>query len=274
MCRAALKSSKEYDYEVIEYVPFPKVCLEYLKKIERENGDPFMVFGSIKPEIITPEMAQLAVKLDPSCIQFVPDQLKTPKMCADAVGKDWRNMRFLPEKMKTKEICELAMNLCILAQQYVPRRNLTPEMYLYPMKVSGLDLEYVPENHRTPEVCLQAVMSNRHANVFLPKWTDKEFNIYDFYQKFKNENIIVEYLSFEQIQKAFKGETVHLGDIRISQYLTLKDFTIHFDRNTNRITVKSIEGTGRFEKMFEKMPFLKKIKKDEKTPKKRKGIRM
>jgi len=109
LCRAAL-SSIAADYEVIEYVPFPEVCLEHLKKNEHNNGDVFLVFGSIKPEVITSEMAQLAVRLEPSCIQFVPDKIKTPEMCASAVEKDWMNMRFIPESMKTKELCATTMS--------------------------------------------------------------------------------------------------------------------------------------------------------------------
>ena len=63
--------------QIIDKVPFSEVCLEQLKKCERKKENPFLVFGSMKPDIITPEMAQLAVRLEPSCIQFVPDHLKT-----------------------------------------------------------------------------------------------------------------------------------------------------------------------------------------------------
>ena len=97
----------------------------------------------------------------------------------------------------------------------------------------------VPENHRTPEVCLQAVMSNRHADEFLPEWTNKEYNIYDFYHSFKNEDLIAEYLSFEQIQKVFQGETVHISGLRFAKNATFKELIIDFERNTNRINVKS-----------------------------------
>ena len=273
LCRAAL-SSIAVDYEVIEYVPFPDVCLEHLKKIERNNGDVFLVFGSINPKTITPEMAQLAVQLDPSCIQFVPDHLKTPEMCADAVGKDWENMRFLPSKMRTKGICEIAMNRSIHAQQYVPERNLTPDMYMYPMKVNGLNLEYVPENHKTQEVCLQALKSNPDADEFLPKRTNNEYNIYDFYQNFKNQNIMAEYLSFEQIQKVFQGETVHASGLRFGQNVMFKDLIINYDSDTNHVNVKSIEGTGTFEKPLLEKQFEKFDNKPEKKPEKRKGLKV
>jgi len=173
-------------------------------------------------------------------------------------------MRFVPEKMITAPLCEIAMNRSIYAQQLIPARNLTPALYMYPMKVNGMDLEFVPEMFRTPEVCLQAVMSNPNADEFLPKRTNREYNIYDFYHDFKNEQIIAEYLSFEQIQKAFQGETVHVSGIRFAQNVTLKDFTINYDRNTRQISVKAID----------EKPEKKQAEKSEKKPEKRKRMKM
>ena len=136
LCRSALSACtlNTKDYEIIENVPFPEICLEYLKKIEKENSDPFFVFGNIKPEVITPEMAQIAVRMEPSCIQFVPDKLKTAELCMTAVGRDWMNMRFIPENRKTKELCETAMMQSIHAQQLVPEQFKSPEMYMYDVK--------------------------------------------------------------------------------------------------------------------------------------------
>jgi len=121
------------------------VCLEHLKKYEREGRDPFLLFGNMAEALITTEMAQLVVRLEPSCIQFVPDRLKTPEMCAEAIEKDWMNMRFIPERMKTKEICDIAMKRSIHAQQLVPERFKTPEMYMQHVKADGLKLEYVQQ---------------------------------------------------------------------------------------------------------------------------------
>lgn len=270
ICRIALNAKNCLEFEVVGFVPFPELCMDYLKKVKQEEGDLFMAFGSIKKEIITPEMANLAVSFDPACIQFVPDWLKTSDLCAEAVEKDWMNMRFVPENRKSKTLCEIAMNGSIHAQQLIHERFKTPEMYMYPMKVNGMDLEYVPEKFRTPEVCLQAVMSKRHAKEFVPERVIKENNIFDLYHKFKNELIIAEYLSFEQIQKAFQGETVLVSGIHFAKNVTFQDCTIDYDRNMHCLNVKVLEGTGKFEKLPEK----KLNEKIEKKPEKRKGVKM
>jgi len=264
ICRAALNCKDSDDYDVIHYVPFSDVCYDYLKNSDGQTSDPFMVFGNVKRDVVTTEMAQLAVKLEPSCLQFVPDRLKTSELCAEAVGKDWMNMRFVPENRKTKTLCDIAISGSIHAQQFVPERFKTPEMYMDAMKINGINLYYVPDRYKTPEVCLQAVMSNRHAKKFLPERTNSEFNIYDFYQKFKNESIIAEYLSFEHIHKAFHGETVHVSGIRFAKNVTLKDFTIDFDRNTHRVNVKALD----------EAPEKKHIVKFESEPKKKRGVKM
>ena len=172
LCRFALNNSSNgncKNFEVIEHVPFSNVCMEYLKNVEQKNGNIFMVFSGIKPEIITPEIAQFAVRLDPVCFMFVPYSLKTSEICMMAVEKDWRNMRFVPEYRRTKQLCETAMMRSIHAQQFVPSRYKSPEMYMYPVKANGLNLEYVPEKFRTDEVCLQAVKSDPNAVDFVPQ---------------------------------------------------------------------------------------------------------
>jgi len=263
ICRVALPP-KGNDYEVIEHVPFPEVCMEHLEKYERENHNPFMVFGSIKPEIITPEMAQLTVRLEPSCIQFVPDRMKTPEMCAKAVEKDWMNMRFIPENMKTETLCKIAINRSIHAQQLVPNRLKTPELYMYPMKVNGLNLQFVPEKYRTPEVCLQAVKSNPDAVDFVPERFNNPVNIYEFYHgKLTDKLLTVKQLNYEQVQKIYNGESVKVSGMNFLG-ATLRDFTIDYDRKANQINLKAVD----------EAPEKKQKKQIEHQSVKRKGVKM
>ena len=67
----------------------------------------------------------------------------------------------------------------------------------------------------------------------------------------------------------FQGETVHINGLRFAQNVTFKDLIIDYDRNTYRLNVKAIEGTGKFEKPKKKQPA-----KFEKKPEKRKGWKM
>jgi hypothetical protein len=265
MCRYALKHCSDtgyLDFDVISEVPFSDVCMEHLKEYENEKGDPFLAFGNMKPEVITPEMAQLAVRLEPSCIQFVPDQMKTKEMCAEAVEKDWMNMRFVPEKMKTKELCEAAMGRSIHAQQLIPERFKTPEMYMNAVKGWGLDLQHVPEKFRTPEICLQAVMSNPAAGDFVPERFPGNYNIYEFYHgKLHDDFLLAGRLNFEQVQKVFNGEPVHISGMKFANNVTLKDFTLDYDSKTHRIITKAVDDR------LEKKPEHRNIRQPEKRRK-------
>jgi hypothetical protein len=243
LCRTALDSAKIQgynDHNVIPYILFPEVCLEHLKKYKMENADPFMVFGSINENIMTPEMVNLAVKMDTGCFQFVPERLMTPEICAYAVEKDWFNMRFVPEKMKTKELCEIAMNRSIHAQQLVPEKIKTPEMYLNAVKANGDNLMYVPEHFRTPHVCLQAVVTNLEAKEFVNKNIDVRLNIREVHG-YNNKRFDFNHLSNKQIQKAFDDEIIKLIGINFKK-IHFDDFKLEIDWKNKRINVKPTEG--------------------------------
>ena len=264
ICHAALNCKNSADFDVIRFVPLPDVCFEYLKKMDGQNGDPFMVFGNIKSEIITPEMANFAIKLDPSCIQFVPEKIITPEMCMEAVKKDWYNVSYVPEHMKTKEMCELAVKRNIYAQKFVPDGLKTPELYLQAMKEEGKDLGFVPEKYRTPDVCLQAVISNSLAKEFVPERFTGGYNIYDFYHgKLTDELPTVKQLNFEQVQKIFNGESVTINGTNFF-CATSRNFTIDYDRKTHQINVKTLNDA----------PEKKKNERIENKTKKRKGVKM
>ena len=264
ICRAALNSMDSKDYEVFRYVPFSDVCFDYLKKLDGGNGDPFLVFGNMKPDVITPEMAQLAVKMEPSCLQFVPDRMKTPEMCAFAVEKDWMNMRFVPENKKTKPLCEIAMNGNIHARQFVPERFITSEMYMNAVRKDGMNLQYVPEQFKTPELCLQAVMSVPAAGDFVPERFSGGYNVYEFFHDMLNDNFLFTgRLNFGQVQKIFNGETVNISGVKFAKNAPLQDFTIKYDRKTHQIKINA----------FNDAPEKKQSAQNERNPEKRKGIK-
>jgi hypothetical protein len=221
-------------------------------------------------------MAQIAVRLDPASIQLVPDKYKTPEMCASAVEKDWLNLRFVPEEIKTKELCETAMERSSHAHDFVPEEFMSPEMYMFQMKINGLNLECVPIKYRTPEVCLQAVISNPDAVDFVPPLRGA-YNVYDFYGKLQNEIYGANQLSFEQVQKAFNGETVNVSGMKFFN-ATLGDFSITRDLKTNEVNFKALD-----EKLYHKQDRVKTEKtyeikqtqqNDRQQQTKRKGVKM
>jgi hypothetical protein len=270
ICRVALNNLPEgYEvHQIIGVVPFSEVCMEQLKKYDVEKAEPFgtfMLFGSMNERVMTQEIANLAVRLDSECFKMVPERLMTPEMCMEAIKKDWYDMRFVPEHMKTKDLCEIAMSRCIHAQQLMPNKMITPEMYLSAVKVGGMALEYVPKQYRTPEICLQAVLSNPEAKQFVPKRFSGDYNIYEFYQgKLKNDFLLARQLSFEQVQKAFQGETVHVSGIQFAKNVTLRDFTLDYDRKAHQISMKALDDK----------PEKKQYVKNENKPVKRRGLKL
>ena len=122
------------------------------------------------------------------------------------------------------------------------------------------------EQHRTPEVCLQAVMSNPNAKEFVPnRFSEPVSNVYDFYNGKLKDELWFGYkdLSFEQVQKIFNGETVNVIGMKFGN-LTLRDFSINFDKKEHKISTKKLNET----------PEKKQSAKLENKPKKRKGIKM
>jgi hypothetical protein len=126
----------------------------------------------------------------------------------------------------------------IHAQQLVPDSLKTPEMYLTAVQSNGDNLLYVPEQYRTPQVCLQAAISNLEAKEFITKNENAMFNLDKIYGFSDNRPFGVNKLSTDLIKKAFDDKTVNLSGI---EKIELSDFTLDYDKKTNRINVKSRE---------------------------------
>jgi hypothetical protein len=147
MCHIALNGAYNPDckyYHVIRYVPFPDVCLEYLRKIEKENNDPLFAFSNIKPEIMTPEMVNLAVGLNPLCLQFAHDRKKNGEL----------SLAIFSEKLITSEMAMNAVTKNGYALQYIPETLNTPEMCRAALSSNCIDYEviqFVP----FPDVCME-----------------------------------------------------------------------------------------------------------------------
>ena len=111
---------------------------------------------------------------------------------------------------------------------------------------------------------MQAIKTNPDAVDFVPERFTGDYNIYEFFQgKLKNDFLLAGRLSFEQVQKAFNGETVHVSGMKFAKNVTLRDFTLDYDRKTHQITTKVVEDKpekkqeDKFIQRFEKRKRLK-----------------
>jgi len=207
MCQKALKNNLYSDFdreEIIRYVPFPSVCLEYLKNHQQNDCDPFVLFQYMKRDIITPEIANLAFKLDSYCFELVPDRLKTPEMCIEAVENNYFALKHVPCALKTPEMCRIALNNAMTMMSFPYRSDhkliafvpfpdvcmehlkkdkvlafsvfeniqkdiITPEMAKLAVSRNLDCFSIVPDRLKTPEMCADVVEKRSDNIKFVPE---------------------------------------------------------------------------------------------------------
>lgn len=171
MCLAAKDESLDLEYEylgLVAYVPFPKVCMEYLKEAAG-NIDVNEVFTAIRKSVLTPDIVQLAVDLDVNCFKFVPDNLKTEKLCLKAIqetGAFGEVFDYIPEHLRTKKIYKLAVETNEKALKWVPEKKRSYQMCLSAVERDGYQLQFVPDRKKTKQIC-QIALDNceKPANI-------------------------------------------------------------------------------------------------------------
>ncbi|GAB6119098.1 DUF4116 domain-containing protein [Dysgonomonas termitidis] len=162
MCLAAKDASPDLGYGhlgLVAYVPFPKVCLEYLKEAAGKI-DVYEVFTAIRKDVLNPDIVQLAVDLDVNCFKFVPDNLKTEGLCLKAIqetGAFGEVFDYIPEHLRTKKIYKLAVETNETALKWVPEKKRSYQMCLSAVERDGYQLEFVPERKKTKQICQTAL---------------------------------------------------------------------------------------------------------------------
>lgn len=162
ICLAAKDASPDLGYEhlgLVAYIPFPEVCMEYLKEADG-NVDVFDVFTAIRKDVLNPDIVQLAIDLDAGCFKFVPDDLKTERLCLKAIketGAFGEVFDYIPEHLRTKKIYKLAVETNETALKWVPEKKRSYEMCLSAVERDGYQLEFVPERMKTKQICQTAL---------------------------------------------------------------------------------------------------------------------
>lgn len=158
MCLAAKDASPDPEYEhlgLVAYVPFPNVCMEYLKEASG-NIDVYEVFTAIRKDVLNPDIVQLAIDLDANCFKFVPDDLKTEELCLKVIketGASGEVFDYIPEHLKTDQTYKLAVETNETALKWVPIEKRSYEMCLSAVERDGYQLEFVPERMKTEDIC-------------------------------------------------------------------------------------------------------------------------
>lgn len=156
MCRLALDSSADLAYENLEllhYVPFPDICLEYIRA-NNGCGDVELpeVLSALAPGVIDSRIADYAIEQDGRCLGVLPAHLQTVERAEKAVNEagtealagekiraelkterlyrkcaehSWMSFALLPKAERSPEICLLAAKL--YPQETAKRPDLIPE---------------------------------------------------------------------------------------------------------------------------------------------------
>lgn len=156
MCRLALDNSADLAYENLEllhYVPFPEICLEYIKA-NNGCGDVELpeVLSALAPGVIDSPIADYAIEQDGRCLGVLPAHLQTVERAEKAVNEagtealagekiraelkterlyrkcaehSWMSFALLPKAERSPEICLLAAKL--YPQETAKRPDLIPE---------------------------------------------------------------------------------------------------------------------------------------------------
>jgi hypothetical protein len=156
MCRLALDNSADLAYENLEllhYVPFPEICLEYIKA-NNGCGDVELpeVLSALAPGVIDSRIADYAIEQDGRCLGVLPAHLQTVERAEKAVNEagtealagekiraelkterlyrkcaehSWMSFALLPKAERSPEICLLAAKL--YPQETAKRPDLIPE---------------------------------------------------------------------------------------------------------------------------------------------------
>jgi hypothetical protein len=236
LCRKALNNNLQSDFdheEIIRYVPFPSVCLEYLKNHQKNDCDPFVLFEYMKKDIITPEIANLAFKLDSYCFELVPDRLKTPEMCIEAVENNCFALKHVPYVLKTPEMCRIALNNALTMMSFpygfdhkliafVPFPDVCME-HLKKDKVLPLSVfENIQKDIITPEMAKLAVSRNLDCFSIVPDRLKTPEMCADAVEKrWDNIKFIPEHMKTKQMcEIAMKGD-------KQAQYCVTDDFKIN-----------------------------------------------
>lgn len=103
--------------------------MNIIKELKKDG----MLLKKIPKKEQTKEICKVAIKQNPSALQFVSKKCLDTKLCLAAVKKDVQAFLHVPSQFVTKKMCELAV-------------GEAPEL-----------LNNVPDNFRTPMMCLNAV---------------------------------------------------------------------------------------------------------------------
>lgn len=218
MCRIALDNSADLAYENVEllrHVPFPEVCLEYIRA-NNGGGDVELpeVVSSLAPGVINDKIADYAVEQDGRCLGALPVHLQTVERAETAVKK---------------------AGTIALASDNVRAGLKTEAMYRKCAEHSWMSFALLPKAERSPEICLLAdklypeEMAKRPD--LIPESVKNGCNVYSLGKLM--EQATGEKFSFGQIKEFYDGKPMAVKRMEIPEGILINR-EVTFDKQNEK----------------------------------------
>lgn len=224
MCRLALDNSADLAYENLEllhYVPFPDICLEYIKA-NNGCGDIELpeVLSALAPGVIDSRIADYAIEEDGRCLGVLPAHLQTVERAEKAV-KEAGTVAFAGEKVRA----ELK----------------TEELYRKCAEHSWMSFALLPKTERSPEICLLAAklypQETAQRPDLIPESVKNGCNVYSLCKMMEART--GEKFTYQQMTDFYNGKPLNVCRMEMPNGVQ-KDKAVKFDKEKQDFSFSAI----------------------------------
>lgn len=224
MCRLALDNSADLAYENLEllhYVPFPDICLEYIRA-NNGCGDVELpeVLSALAPGVIDSRIADYAIEQDGRCLGVLPAHLQTVERAEKAV----------------KEAGTEA-----LAGEKVRAELKTERLYRKCAEHSWMSFALLPKAERSPEICLLAAklypQETAQRSDLIPESVKNGCNVYSLCQIMEART--GEKFTYQQMTDFYNGKPLNVRRMEMPDGVQ-KDKAVKFDKEKQDFSFSAI----------------------------------
>lgn len=224
MCRLALDNSADLAYENLEllhYVPFPEICLEYIKE-NNGCGDVELpeILSALAPGVIDSRIADYAIEQDGRCLGVLPAHLQTVERAEKAVNEAGTEA---------------------LAGEKVRAELKTERLYRKCAEHSWMSFALLPKAERSPEICLLAAklypQETAQRPDLIPESVKNGCNVYSLCKMMEART--GEKFTYQQMTDFYNGKPLNVRRMEMPDGVQ-KDKAVKFDKEKQDFSFSAI----------------------------------
>ncbi len=224
MCRLALDNSADLAYENLEllhYVPFPDICLEYIKA-NNGCGDVELpeVLSALAPGVIDSRIADYAIEQDGRCLGVLPAHLQTVERAEKAVNE---------------------AGTVALAGEKVRAELKTEGLYRKCTEHSWMSFALLPKTERSPEICLLAAklypQETAQRPDLIPESVKNGCNVYSLCKMMEART--GEKFTYQEMTDFYNGKPLNVRRMEMPDGVQ-KDKAVKFDKEKQEFSFSAI----------------------------------